>query len=161
MFFWVPVFSYPKAVTTVKSDLDQPLTGDTTGLCYKSVDVFMNVSNIHDELFAESFVYSSLHVTSVRKVSCLYYKGSVIILMLLLSGDINPAPGPTINHSRTREKFKQNLSARGFKMVHQNICGLIHNVNVLKEFINTRKEIDLLSLSETHLSSEFCLIRFC
>ena len=119
----MPVFSHPKAVTAVKSGLDQPLTSDTIGLCYKSVDVFMNVSNIHDELFAESFVYSSLHVTSVIKVSCLHYKGSVIILMLLLSGDINAAPGPTINHSLTREEFKQNLSARGFKMVHQNICG--------------------------------------
>ena len=68
--------------------------------------------------------------------------------------DINPVPGPTINHSLTWEKFKQNLSARGFKMVHQNICGLVPNFDVLEEFINTHKEIDLLSLTETHLSSD-------
>ena len=128
------------------------VTSDTIGLCYNSIDVFMNVSNIHDEFFAESFVYSSLHVTSVRKVSCLHHKRSVMVLMLLISGDINPVPGPTIDHPFTREEFKQNLSARGFKMVHQNIRWLVHHL--LIHFINTHKEIDLLSLSDTHLSSD-------
>ena len=42
------------------------VTSDTIGLCYNSVDVFMNVSNIHNELFAEGFVYSSLHDTSKK-----------------------------------------------------------------------------------------------
>ena len=39
-------------------------------------------------------------------------------------------------------------------MVHQNICGLVPNFDALEEFINTHKEIDLLSLTETHLSSD-------
>ena len=130
------------------------VTNDIIGLCYNSVDVFLNVFNIHDKLFAKSFVCLSLHVISVRKVSCLHHKRSVIVLMLLLSGDINPLPSPNINHSLTREEFKQNLSARGLKMVHQNIHGLVHNFDVLEEFINTHKEIDLLSLSETHPSSD-------
>ena len=90
----------------------------------------------------------------LRKVSCLRHKRSVIVLMLLHSGDINHVPGPTINHSLTREEFKQNLSTRGFKMVPQNIRGLVHNLDVLEEFINRHKENDLLSLSETHLSSD-------
>ena len=62
---------------------------------------------------------------------------------------------PTINHSLTREEFKQNLSARGLKMVHQNIRGLDITSMLLKSLLhNTHKEIDLLSLSETHLSSD-------
>ena len=135
------------------------VTSDTIGLCYNSVDVFMNVSNIHNELFAEGFVYSSLHDTSVRKVSCLRHKRSVIVLMLLFSGDINHVPGPTINHSLTREEFKQNLSTRGFKMVP--LVDLYITSMFWKSILIDIKEMIYLAYQERIFPVTLCLIHFC
>ena len=48
MFFWVPVFSCPKAVTTLKSGLDQPLKKKTPG------DIILHLcnNNLHDMIYS-------------------------------------------------------------------------------------------------------------
>ena len=59
-----------------------------------------------------------------------------------------------LSDSLTREEFKQNLSKRGFKTAHQNIRGLENNFAEVQEFISTHNEIDIFSVSETHLQPE-------
>ena len=56
--------------------------------------------------------------------------------------------------SISRDKFKKILSAKGLKFVHQNICGLEHKFDELQEFVVSHSEIDIISLSETHLQND-------
>ena len=46
------------------------------------------------------------------------------------------------------------LYGKGLKFVHQNIRGLEANFDHLQGFIESHKEIDVISLSETHLRSD-------
>ena len=76
----------------------------------------------------------------------------MLLLLLILCGDIEPHPGP---QQLTREEFQRHfLTNKGMKIAHQNIRGIISNFDMLQEFISTHSGIDILSLSETHLSDE-------
>ena len=91
----------------------------------------------------ENFVFSALYVRrkayfdTSRRFSCCGF------ILLILSGDIELNPGPTSN------LFQQ----KGIKIVHQNIRGLFNNLSNLKCFIDENKNVDIITLSETHIQS--------
>ena len=58
----------------------------------------------------------------------------------------------TWSASLSREQFKQFLSGKGIKIVHQNIRGVISNFHMLQEFVASYPEIDIIALTETHLT---------
>ena len=77
---------------------------------------------------------------------------SIFTLLLIISGDIETCSGPfNKGISQTRTEFKQTLSKKGMKFVHQNIRGLSKNFDLLQEFITEHSQVDIVSLSETHL----------
>jgi exonuclease III len=54
--------------------------------------------------------------------------------------------------SLSREQFQQFLSSKGLKIAHQNIRGLVSNFHMLQEFVVSHPKIDIITLSETHLT---------
>lgn len=119
---------------------------------FVSNDIIGLYFNLDADICKESFVFSSLYAVTERKCRHLHRQRNLIMLLLLLSGDVETCPGPS--RSLTREEFKQTLSNKGIKMVHQNIRGLQNNFDELQEFISSLNEIDIISLSETHLLDE-------
>ena len=76
-----------------------------------------------------------------------------VLIFCIISGG-NGEACLVLSKSLTREEFKQNLSSRGLKIAHQNIRGLENNIVEVQEFISSHNEIDIFSLSETHLQNE-------
>lgn len=114
------------------------VTSDVIGLSLKFVE----------DSSQESYVFSSLYAARVKGCS-LNRSRNLVCMLLILSGDVEICPGP---ESMSREEFIHFLSRRGLKMqVHQNIQGLRKNFDLIQEFITTHKDIDILSMSETHL----------
>ena len=76
----------------------------------------------------------------------------------MLCRDIETQPGP---NSLTRGEFqKQFISRKGLKIMHQNIRGILSNFDMLQEVVALHKNIDIVTLSETHLSED-SLIDLC
>ena len=75
----------------------------------------------------------------------------MLLLPILLCGDIETQPGPEM---LSRAQFQTFLSRKGLKITHQNITGLESNFEMLQEFVTSLKKIDIISLSETHLTDE-------
>ena len=115
---------------------------------FVTADIIGTVFDIDDgNLSHESFVFSTLHQ---RKLQGERYKTSHCLylnLILLLSGDIEVCPGPSI----TRQKFKEKLRARGLKIAQQNIRGLHCNFDSFQEFLTSHNELDVIGLTETHI----------
>lgn len=87
-------------------------------------------------------VYESIFILQTKKV--IYLKPYVTVqLLLLLSGDIERCPGPD---------FVNFTNARGIKIVHQNIRGLFHNFGDFCAVLEKYKNIDIITLSETHIT---------
>ena len=81
---------------------------------------------------------------------------AVCILLLLLS--FGSAETFILNSNKykdslTRSGFKRFLNGKGLKLTHQNIRGLNHNFDLLQELVSEHNNIDILSLSETHISN--------
>ena len=73
-------------------------------------------------------------------------------MLLMLCGDIETLPGPNL---LTRDEFQQHsVSSKGLKIFHQNIRGILSNFDMLQEFLVSHKNIDIATISETHLSGE-------
>jgi exonuclease III len=73
------------------------------------------------------------------------------LLLLLLSGDIELNPGP-IRQVKEMEILSAN---RGMKLFHQNVRGIFNNISLLSEFFQSfQNNIDIFSLSETHLTND-------
>ena len=50
------------------------------------------------------------------------------------------------------DKKKSFLNQKGISLLHQNVrAGLLHNFTAIKELLFTHKDIDILTLSETHI----------
>ena len=75
------------------------------------------------------------------------------MLLLLICSDIESQTGPN-NESISRSDFQQFLCCKGIKVAHQNIRGIISNFDILQEFLLSHKNIDVLTISETHLSDD-------
>ena len=68
----------------------------------------------------------------------------MLCILLLICGDIETCPGPTPLEDITR--------MRGIKIIHQNIRGLLGNFGNLCATLGRYKNIDIITLSETHIS---------
>ena len=61
--------------------------------------------------------------------------------------------GSNVHVIADKEK-KEFLHQRGLKVLHQNIRGLLCNFCSLQEFVSSNQNIDVLTLTETHISSK-------
>ena len=77
--------------------------------------------------FSSVFSYKNSHSFALR-----WRRKSLFIVLLLVCGDVETQPGPS---SLSREQFKQFLSGKGIKIVHQNIRGLVSNFHMLQEVV--------------------------
>ena len=70
---------------------------------------------------------------------------SYLLMLLLLGGDIEICPGL----QNTLSDFCKN---KGFKIVHQNVRGILSNHHLLLSFVNkTESKIVVICLSKTHI----------
>eukprot|EP00112_Aurelia_sp_Birch-Aquarium-sp1_P018492 Seg442.3 transcript_id=Seg442.3/GoldUCD/mRNA.D3Y31 product="hypothetical protein" protein_id=Seg442.3/GoldUCD/D3Y31 len=51
------------------------------------------------------------------------------------------------------EEFQSYVKARGLKILHQNVCGLLRVLDHIKILLHEVKGIDIFGISESHLSS--------
>ena len=64
-----------------------------------------------------------------------------------MCGDVEKCPGPT--ESNIQDLFNR----KWFKVFHQNIRGLFHNIAKLSNFLHTHKKTHVFSLGETHINN--------
>ena len=76
-----------------------------------------------------------------------YFKRGLLLLLLLLAGDVEVQPGPTYSD------LGELLSHKGFSVLHQNIRGLDGKKDLLADMLFQHKNVNILSLSETFLST--------
>ena len=71
------------------------------------------------------------------------------MLLLLLSNDIETLPGPN-----SKKQLDRILRQRSINILHQNIRGLHLSFTNICKLIDTHRNIDISTLSETHISNE-------
>lgn len=71
-----------------------------------------------------------------------------ILLVLLLSGNVQPNPGPALNNISTPDEFK---ARSGLGLIHINIRSLLPKLDAVQIWIQSTNA-DILILSETRLS---------
>lgn len=79
---------------------------------------------------------------------------SLSLLLIRLANDVELQPGP-VGSSSSHDILSdlRDLSTKnGLTIIHQNIRGLVANRDSLCQMIDDSKHIDIISLSETHLS---------
>ena len=76
-----------------------------------------------------------------RNESCCMYKKAMLLFLLLTCGDIELNPGPNDMYN----------AKVGMKFYHQNIRGLLHNFANLQGLFEQFKNIDIMTISETHI----------
>ena len=111
---------------------------DVIGLCLN-----------HHELLPEdtNITTSSLWVNKVKKSLLLRTpRYSHLCLILLLAGDVETDPGPV-------PELKNLSSLGGGKFFHQNVRGLLQNIDKVKILLKDYPKIDILTISETHINS--------
>ena len=89
----------------------------------------------------ENFICGSLHdVNTQKKVFNSRYSGSsYLLLLLLMSGDVELCPGPC------GDDMSNFYNCKGLKIVHQNVRGLLTNLPLLETFVSTTKsKIDII-----------------
>ena len=50
--------------------------------------------------------------------------------------------------------LKEFLTRKGCSILHQNVRGLLNNFTTVEELISSNQNIDVLTLSETHITAE-------
>ena len=73
--------------------------------------------------------------------------------LLLMAGDISVNPGLINSPSHTLPELHDLLSKKGLSILHQNIRGLLANKDNVCRVLDDFHKIQILSLSETHLST--------
>ena len=71
-----------------------------------------------------------------------------------MAGDISVNPGPINSPSHTLPELQDMLSKKGLSILHQNIRGLLANKDNVCRVLDDFHKIEILSLSETHLSTD-------
>ena len=94
----------------------------------------------------ESFVFSSLFAAKTN-FYVRWRRKSLLCILLLICGDIEACPGPT--QTTTLEDITR---MRGIKIIHQNIRGLLGSFGNLCATLGKYKNIDIITLSETHIT---------
>ena len=93
----------------------------------------------------ETFICSTFWINK-KFISPTSSKGCLSIFLHVLCGDIETCPGPTDNMTNL-------MNMKGIKIFHQNIRGLLSNLANLTAVFEKYKNIDILTLSETHITS--------
>ena len=83
----------------------------------------------------DNFICSSLLATKVQQKYVYQRKRSFLSLLLLMCGDVEKCTGPT--ESNIQDLFNQKV----FKVFHQNLRGVFHNIAKLSIFQHTYKKI--------------------
>ena len=89
----------------------------------------------------------------IFRKSCLFtnqkvFKRGMFLLILLMAGDVEIQPGPMY------QDLGELLSHKGFSILHQNIRGLTGKKDIISDLLFHHKNINILSLSETFLSTQ-------
>jgi len=71
----------------------------------------------------------------------------LLFILLIACGDVEVCPGPV-------DPMTDFTNMRGIKIVHQNIRGLFNNIGSLTLLLEKYKHIDIITLSETHITSD-------
>jgi len=72
--------------------------------------------------------------------------------LLLLCGDIESCPGPP--NARSYPELEKLTKLKGLKLFHHNKRGLWTNFHYITELLSSFQNIDILTLSETHTTSD-------
>uniref|UniRef100_A0A1A8AW44 Uncharacterized protein n=1 Tax=Nothobranchius furzeri TaxID=105023 RepID=A0A1A8AW44_NOTFU len=72
----------------------------------------------------------------------------LIVLLLLLSGNVQPNPGPEPQCAKTPSDFK---SLSGLKHIHLNVCSLLNKMDEVRIWV-TSTGADIVIISETWLT---------
>ena len=95
--------------------------------------------------YARSKGLFSLILSKYSRLKVPYLSRKCLLFMLLMiCGDVERLPGQQV-----MEHFS---NTRGIKKIHQNIKGLLTNIGSLTLLLNTYKNIDIITLSETHIT---------
>ena len=87
-----------------------------------------------------------------RKERYTFSKTTLVLLFVLLAGDIELNPGPTLQ--TLQEDIKSFTGNRGLKMLHQNIRGLSGKFDQVKTILTSNNRIDIFGVTETFLDKE-------
>lgn len=111
---------------TITNDIEHTFTRDTLRKCF-----------------------SFLRRRNEKKPICLIKK-LLICLLLINCGDIEQCPGP----ATYSESLKNVCNSRGMKIAHLNIQAITTSYNGICDLLGNNPDIDILTLSETHLTSQ-------
>ena len=120
--------------------------------CFLTTDCIGQTLNQPDIVpDTENFIFQSLWAicNKQNRFSLKTSKLSYVCLLILLCGDIETCPGPL-----NLPELQSLLNSKGMKFFHQNVRGLLGNRDLVMELLQSFPKIDILSRSETHLTSE-------
>ena len=100
------------------------------------------------EVYKETFIYANLYTSNRSNVITKSTNKVFLMFLLLCCGDIETCPGPA---SLTGNEFSNFLKSKGMSIVHQNITGLLSNFHSLQELLFSHENVNILTLSETHI----------
>ena len=121
---------------------------DIVGLTITGNEVFLNNETyILSSLWQGNGGNRVLYVRTLRR--------NLINLLILLCGDIESCPGPQTDEVRDVPRRNTLLNQSGMNIFHQNVRGLFSNRVYISELFENFKGIDVLALSETHITSFF------
>ena len=95
---------------------------------------------------SESVSFSSMFVENQKRY-IRYSKKSLLCSLFLVYGDISPNPGP-----RPSPSLKRFTRKRGFKILHQNINGILEKIDSVRGILQ-HKNIQIFGFSESHLNT--------
>ena len=100
----------------------------------------------------ESFIMSSLW--NFRRLRKFVRRSlvSYLCLLIFLCGDIETCPGPL--QSYRIPELDSLLQQTGMSILHQNVRGLFSNKVYIENLIENYKNIDIFTLSETHIDKK-------
>lgn len=96
--------------------------------------------------YEKSCFVSTFHKS--KSISNVTKQRFLIVLLLLLSGNVQPNPGPELQCSQTPSEFK---SSPGLKIVHLNVRSLLPKMDMIKIWVQST-DADIVLISETWLS---------
>ena len=108
------------------------ITPDGISATLNTTEVFKYESN--------TFITSS--VWNLKK-TCIFQCRCLFVFALLLAGDVESHPGPTMTSF---------MKKRGFKILHKNINGILSKMDFIKPMFET-KGIRIFGLTESHLNA--------
>lgn len=129
------------------------ITPDGISITLRTADVYD--TNYENFINSTLWVYSKYGHLSRRNepkfsIYCKYSTRSLLCILILLGGDIHPLPGPTRD---TIPELENLCKQKGFSLLHQNMRGLFSNKRYIEYILNFHNNVDIITLSETHISS--------